>query len=142
MTVFPGVFGGVAGPIAVAQGTVLVPVDNFSTRLETQERAATAELRRGQLVALDLETGELRWQRSLPASLRGPVVISNDLGFATSSDGEVHAFELNSGDRVWSDPLPAPVEGGLAIAGNTLLVRAGIPAEGQPSELLAYRLGD
>lgn len=141
MTVYPGTYGGVAGPLAVNGSTVFVPVVDNATTLEGQETAAGSEEFGGQLVALDLRSGAVSWKKDLPSALFGPVSATNDLVFASSFDGGIHAYLAETGGEVWSEQLPTLAEGGMAIADRTLLVRAGFPQEEGKQDLLAYRLG-
>lgn len=115
----------VVGPIAVSGGTVFVP---------------TGDGRRGFLMALSLSSGRMQWKHGFQSSLSGPVLATNDLVFTTSSDGQVYAFGAKSGEKLWSKRASSAIEGGLAVAGNTLLVRAGIPGSAPGPELVAYRL--
>ncbi|HET8815263.1 MAG TPA: PQQ-binding-like beta-propeller repeat protein [Solirubrobacterales bacterium] len=140
MTVYPGREGGAPGPLAVDGSTVFVPVIDNPTGLDSQEAATLYREPRGELVALNLGTGTVRWKRELASPPYGPVTATNDLVFATASHGEVLAFETAGGDEVWSHSLVSPGEGGLAVIGDTVLVRAGFPSGGPIPELLAYRL--
>jgi outer membrane protein assembly factor BamB len=68
VTVFPGVFGGVETPMAIADGTVYVPVANassdFSGMTVSAPDFATAI---GELDAIDAATGQIQWQADLNA---------------------------------------------------------------------------
>jgi outer membrane protein assembly factor BamB len=141
MTVYPGVFGGVAGPMAVRGSTVFVPVVDWATRLLTQTDAETVDLPVGQLVALDLATGAVRWKKRLPSPPFGPVVATNDLVIADTYDGWMYAFDAASGDELWNEKLPSYAEGGLTVTGDTLLVRDGVFDGEQAPQLVAYRVG-
>jgi outer membrane protein assembly factor BamB len=116
----------VVGPIAAGGGTVFVP---------------TGDGRHGGLQALSVASGTLRWKQSLPVPLAGPVLLTDDVIFATSADGSVYAFAAKSGKKLWSDRASSSGEGGLAIGGRTLLVRVGTPGSEPGPELIAYRLG-
>jgi outer membrane protein assembly factor BamB len=140
MSVFPGAFGGVAGPIAVDDEAIFVPVVDNKTTLDKQEEATISEQFNGQLVALDLRTGTVKWKRRFSKPLYGPVTTTNDLVLATSFGGKVHAFDKVSGGEIWSDDLPSKAEGGLTVSDDTILVRAGFPGEAGVTRLLAYRL--
>jgi len=141
MTVYPGTYGGVAAPLSVQGPTGLVPVVNEGTRLRSQTEAKSVGTPTGELVAVNIGTGAIKWKRRLPAPLFGPTTVTNDLVFATTSDGGLFAFEVGTGEEVWKKRIPMTVEGGMTISGDTLLVRAGAPASEEP-KLLAYRLGD
>ncbi len=141
VTIYPGRYGGVPAPVSVKGATVFVPVVDAATRLVTQSGVEQVGPERGELVALDVTTGTAKWKRRFPAPVFGPVVTTNDLVFADSSDGSIHAFDIDNGKQVWRGSLGAEVEGGMTVAGDTLLARTGIPSSGQTPALLAYRLG-
>lgn len=140
MVVYPGVTGGAAGPIALRGSTVYVPVIDHATQLIGQELAASAVQSWGQLVALDVASGKVRWKQNFDSPLYGPVTLTGDLVFATEFDGTLYAFDASSGKRVWKEKLPSAAEGGLTIAGDTAVARAGDPAGEEVPRLLAYRL--
>jgi alcohol dehydrogenase (cytochrome c) len=139
MTVYPGTFGGVAAAISVQGSTAFVPVVNGPTRLTSQTEAEELGTPTGELVAVDIGTGAIKWKQRFPASLYGPTTVTNDLVFVSTYDGTLAAFEIDSGKEVWREKLPTIVEGGMTITGDTLLVRAGSPQVEVP-KLLAYRL--
>jgi alcohol dehydrogenase (cytochrome c) len=143
MVAYPGLYGGVFGLLSVRGSTLFVPVVNGAVRLLSQTDLKPVGPYRGMLLALDVATGAVRWKKSFPTPAFGPTTTTNDLVFATSLDGVVSAFAVDSGEEVWSKKLPMQTEGGMTVAGDTLLVRSGVP--GQPNEtprLLAYRLAD
>jgi outer membrane protein assembly factor BamB len=141
MLVYPGVYGGVAGSIALEESKILVPVVNSPTRLSSQEGAQVVGTPTGELVALDVATGAVEWKAKFPSPLYGPVLTTNDVVFATRFDGWVYAFDADSGSEIWRDKLPSYAEGGLTAVGDTLLVRAGFPAGEYTPKLVVYRLG-
>jgi len=138
MDVYPGTFGGVAAPFSVAGSMAFVPVVNGGTRVNAQTSFEDLGSPTGELVAVAVGSGEIKWKRKFSTSIIGPTTATNDLVFANTVDGTVYAFEAGSGREVWKRRLPVPVEGGMAIEGDTLLLRAGDPAEAP--ELLSYRL--
>ncbi|HWC49483.1 MAG TPA: PQQ-binding-like beta-propeller repeat protein [Solirubrobacterales bacterium] len=141
VVVYPGVFGGVSGPIAIRGRTVFVPVVDWATRLNTQVSAEMVGVPTGQLVALNLATGAVRWKKRLSSGLFGPVVATNDLVISSTFDGRIYAFNAKNGDEVWSEELAPHAEGGVTVTGNTLLARAGLVDREEVPQLVAYRLG-
>ncbi|HKF81341.1 MAG TPA: PQQ-binding-like beta-propeller repeat protein [Solirubrobacterales bacterium] len=139
MDVYPGTFGGVAAPMSVRGSTVFVPVVNGGTRLLSQTNTESLGTPRGELVAVDIGTGAIKWKRRFPSSLYGPTTTTNDLVFSTTFDGRLFALDADSGKEAWEEDLPVIVEGGMAISGDMLLARAGSAATETP-KLLAYRL--
>ena len=141
-TVFPGLLGGVIAPMATNGSTVFVPVVNhsvsFSNQTEPQESGALT----GELVALDVATGAVRWTRKFSSALFGAATAVNDLVFATTFEGKLYAFNASNGQVAWESQLPAGSNTGVAVDGDTLIAPAGIAvAAGQSPALVAYRLG-
>jgi len=86
----------------------------------------------GELVRLDLATGEIDWSVELDTMPFGAATISNDLLFTTLFDGRLVAHSLDDGSEVWSTQLPAGTNSPVAIAGDWLVTAAGFPqGEGQ-----------
>jgi outer membrane protein assembly factor BamB len=140
-TVYPGLLGGVIAPMATNGSTVFVPVVNhpvsFTSQTEPQESGPST----GELVALDVATGKVRWARKLPSSAFGAVTAVNDLVFTTDFEGTLYALDAATGDTAWESKLPAGTNTGVAVSDDTLLAPAGIAiASGQTPGLVAYRL--
>src|SRR5579875_1907604 len=83
-TVYPGLLGGVIAPMASNGASVFVPVVNHPVTItpsfETQEQGSAT----GEVVALNVETGSVQWDRKLPSPAFGAVTAVNDLAFATA----------------------------------------------------------
>jgi outer membrane protein assembly factor BamB len=142
MTIYPGSLGGVVAPISTNGSMLFVPVVNSPLTLSSQTEKQEPGPYGGELVALDLKTGAIKWKHSLPSPAYGFTTVVNDLVFATSSEGSLYAFDADSGSEVWVNSLPAGTNTGVAIEGDTLVAPAGLPtAEGQVPEIVAYRLG-
>ena len=95
----------------------------------------------GTIVALDVGTGEVKWERQLDQMPFGAMTVSNDLVFTTTFDGKLRAFSTEDGSEVWSSDLGAGTNSPLAIAGDTLVTAAGFPqGAGQEAQLVVYKL--
>jgi len=83
------------------------------------------------------------WRKALPSPNFGCATVANDVVFTVTYNGEVYAFQTKSGARLWSVRAPAGVNACPAVAGNMLIVGAGVLPEGsstaQPA-VVAYRL--
>jgi alcohol dehydrogenase (cytochrome c) len=142
-TVFPGVLGGIPAPIAVDDTTVYAAVNNFGTgwASQTQPIFSSLDEGRGELVAIDLATGAVKWSHPLDRSPYGAATVSNDLVFTTTFDGTVHAVHTRTGREVWRAKLPAASNSPVAIHGDTLLAAGGWPQQpGEKAEIVAFRL--
>jgi outer membrane protein assembly factor BamB len=139
---FPGVLGGVIAPMATDGKMIFVPIVNGSATVTAGGELGGGGEMAGELVAIDAASGEIQWQQEFTSAAFGAPTVVNDLVFATSFEGGVYAFEADSGNEVWTAALPAGVNTNVSIAGDTVVVPAGIAsAEGQAPSLVAYRLG-
>jgi outer membrane protein assembly factor BamB len=140
-TVYPGLLGGVIAPMSTNGSTVFVPVVNHSVTItsqtETQERGGLA----GELVALSVSTGAVRWKHKLAGAAFGATTAVNDVVFATAFTGELYAFDASSGNVLWETQLPAGTNTGVSVSGDTLIAPAGLAVQsGQTPEITAYHL--
>lgn len=78
----------------------------------------------GELVALDMTTGDVKWRRPMGASqqhgffmpdswgsptIGGPAVTAGNIVFiGASMDAKVRAYSLETGEELWSDQVEAP----------------------------------
>jgi len=137
--VYPGYFGGVETPMAYADGTVYVPyvdlyVNYTGSELVDSQNFAEAK---GGLVAIDVETGKILWDKKLGSLNVGGATVVNDLVFTATFNGTIYAFRRDSGEEVWQYRAPAGVNAWPAVANDTIIWPCA--ASGEPS-LLALRL--
>jgi len=85
----------------------------------------------GELVALDMHTGKVKWRRPVGASqqygffmpeswgsptIGGPAITAGGLVFiGASMDSKVRAYSLETGEELWSDQAQAPVVANPAV---------------------------
>ncbi|HET7590154.1 MAG TPA: PQQ-binding-like beta-propeller repeat protein [Solirubrobacterales bacterium] len=140
--VFPGELGGVIAPIASDGKTLYVPVVNHSMTVRSGSEISEESAATGEVVAIDIKTGKIKWKRELEQPAYGATIVVNDLVFATTADGVIHALKTGTGGEVWQAALPAGTNAGVMVSGDMLLAPAGLPlAEGQKAMLVAYKLG-
>lgn len=144
-TYYPGIYGGVETNMALAGGTIYVPVVNLAAtfKSKTQKLATNAPFGSGtgEMVALSLATGKVLWDRKLPKSPYGDATVTNDLVFTTTLDGKVIAFNRRTGATVWQKQLRAGTNTAVAVNGDTLITVASFPqGNGQKPEIVAYSL--
>jgi outer membrane protein assembly factor BamB len=140
--VFPGELGGVLSPMATNGKTLYVPVINHSMTVNSGSEITEESTANGELVAIDLATGKVKWNAEFEGPAYGAANVVNDLVFVTSAEGIVHAFDAETGGEVWNVSLPAGTNAGVTVSGDTMLAPAGLPvAEGQQPSLVAFRLG-
>jgi outer membrane protein assembly factor BamB len=140
-TVYPGALGGVIAPMATDGSSVFVPVVNHPVTITSQTAKQESGPASGELVALDLATGALRWARRFPSPALGAATVVNDVVFVTTFDGTLYALDSATGEPLWQSHLSAGSNTGVAVSGRTLLAPAGAAlASGQEPELEAFRL--
>jgi outer membrane protein assembly factor BamB len=141
-TVYPGELGGVIAPMASNGSTVFAPVVNLPATFSAQSgHPNEGPEESGELVALDVATGKVKWTHQFSAPAFGAATVVNDLVFVATVDGKLYAFNSGTGAIVWESELPAGTISGPAVEGNTLVIGAGKPSESQEAALVAYRLG-
>jgi outer membrane protein assembly factor BamB len=143
LELYPGALGGIAAPGAVDRTTTYVAVNNLSMTWESQSTPSVPPLTdgRGELVALDLASGRIKWSHPLDASPYGGTSLTNDVVFTTTFDGVVHAHDTRTGKSVWRAKLPGTTNSPVAISGDTVLAASGWPQNAQEkAEIVAYRL--
>lgn len=145
-TYYPGFLGGVETNMAVAEGMAFVPINDLPSTFKTlSEPAATSEppsTGKGELVAVDLETGEIAWETKLPSSAYGDATYSEGVVFTTLFDGEIVAVEAATGKELWKAQMPAGSNAPVAIDGEYVITAAGYPeGKGAQAAVVAYKLG-
>src|SRR5262249_5506537 len=121
VSLLPGWHGGNETQMALAGGTVYVPVNELAVTWNSQTRGTDAEqatAARGELVALDVATGRVRWQRRLPESPYGAATVTNDVVFTTTFDGAVWAIDAHTGAVRWHARLGAATNAPVGVAGD------------------------
>ena len=130
LTILPGSFGGVLTNLALADGTVYVvtcdlPLTYTSLTEPVPTKAAGAAT--GEVEALNLATGKVRWDTKVPQLPLGAATVSNDLVFTTLYNGALIALDRGTGAIIYHRQLPTSTNAPIAIAGNTVIVPAGGP---------------
>jgi outer membrane protein assembly factor BamB len=143
--VFPGIFGGVETPMALAEGRLFVPWLNFPTRASATGIAGglgNFKAGTGGLTAIDPGTGKVLWQNKLPSEDFGAATVANDVVFTSTYAGTIYAFDTKTGKTLWTTKAPAGINSFPAIAGDTLLVGAGGPGffKNPQYQIVAYSL--
>lgn len=142
-TVEPGVLGGMPAPIAVDGTTIYAAVNNYSATWNQQTPPPTTPATSsGEIVAVDLVTGKVKWEHQFTNTPYGGTSIVNDVVFTTTFDGVVHALNARTGDEVWQATLPAVSNAPVAISGEYVFSAGAWPqTAGQSAQIVAYKLG-
>jgi len=143
ITVLPGILGGVETQMAVSDGVVYAPIVNVPVLFHTQTKFDLQLTKgTGEMVALNVADGSVKWQAKFAQPAYGAATVSNDLVFTTTFEGKLIALNKNTGEVVWQKQLPAGTNAPLAIVDDTLVTAASFPqAAGQKAEIIAFRIG-
>jgi outer membrane protein assembly factor BamB len=144
--VCPGILGGVLTPMAYSSGRVYVPVVDLCFRGSAiaYEPLNHVDPRtgRGELVALDARTGRRVWTRRFPQPDFGCATAGRGIVFTSTFDGTVYGLDARNGSTIWRARTGAGINACPALAGDKLLVAAGVPLPGRRAyELVAYGPG-
>jgi outer membrane protein assembly factor BamB len=109
-----------AAPVVVNS---FVLIAGSSVRLDPKQVTAAS----GEVAALDLQSGEIKWRRELPAGVvsRGAIARAggsenSDLVIYTATDGKVRGFNVRNGDQIWAYDSGNPLFAGAVVAGDTV----------------------
>jgi glucose dehydrogenase len=141
----PGALGGVETDMALAGNTVYVATLNvtFTITSADQVNGVPSASTGSELEALNLATGKVEWDTTVPDLPLGAMTVANNLVFTTLYNGTLIAANRYTGAIVYQQKLPTSANAPIAIAGNTVLVPAGGPTVstgGGNPQLVAYSL--
>ncbi len=102
-------------------------VDGLETDLQRHGESAIGVTSGGDLIALDLTRGEVRWRFTPPGSTgrrdrRSTPALLAERVFYGASDGRVYALAAESGEQLWDRDLGSPVSTPVRAIGEHLLV--------------------
>ncbi len=102
-----------AGP-TVAGNLVLVGCGSIRFDPKQVDKA------KGEVVAVDLESGTIKWQKELAGGIVAPIAVKDQLAVFTATDGKVRAWEVATGAEKWTYEAKAPMFAGPALAGGAV----------------------
>ena len=146
----PGVFGGVESQLATNGSTVFAAVNNLAvpmsvTGVTESSSAFEASIAKatGEMVAVNQDTGKIEWDVKLPSSPYGAATVTNNVVFTTTYSGDLYAFNAATGATLLKTPLSAGSNAPVTIAGDYVIVGAGVPSlsKSQHELIIAYKLG-
>ncbi len=143
ITLLPGILGGVETQMAVEDGVVYAPIVDLPTVFTAQNKFDLQIPKgTGEMVALNVSDGSVKWKRDFSQPAYGAATVSNDLVFTTTFDGKLIALDRDNGNVVWEKQLPAGTNATVAIVGDTLITAASFPqSKDQRPVIIAYRIG-
>jgi outer membrane protein assembly factor BamB len=100
-----------AGPTAAGE---LVLVGTSSIRFDPKLIPEA----KGELVASDLKTGDIKWAKPVPGGVVSSVGVKESLAVFAATDGKVRAWDVVTGQEKWSYDAKAPLFAAPALAGD------------------------
>jgi outer membrane protein assembly factor BamB len=103
------------GGATVAGDLAIVPGSSIGYYLK-QLRGA-----RGDLTALDIKTGDVKWRKEISTGgVLGCVAVADGLAICTATDGKVRAFKVADGERAWLYDAKSPMFAPPAVVGGVV----------------------
>ena len=93
-----------------------VVVGCSSIRLDAKAVAGAA----GEVVAVELDTGQVKWRRGVPGGVLSSVAVRAGLAVFTATDGKVRAWDAFTGQERWTYDAGAPFFAGPAVTDRTV----------------------
>lgn len=147
------------GLVAASRGGVVTRFDGGATvwatnlkeaitsgvAIDDAQSVAIVGTRSGQVTAIDVATGEIRWQRTLPSASLTPALVHSGFVLLSANNNVVYALDLATGALAWQYTTQSPtvtvrgaakplkLDANLAIIGaadgrvHALEVRSGTP---------------
>jgi len=75
---------------------------------------------KGEVVAVNIENGQVLWRKDLPGGVLSSVAVSNGFAVTTATDGMVRAWSVANGEEKWSYPAGAPFFAGPAVVAGVI----------------------
>jgi outer membrane protein assembly factor BamB len=152
VTVYPGFWGGVETPGALAEGTLYFLTNNLptpytATAWQSDDASQTVQNHEGrtpldrgtsELVALDAASGRELWSHPFRQIGFGGATVVNDLVLTATYDGTIYALRRDDGSVAWRGYAGAGIIGWPAVAGDSIVWPAGL---GRDPALVALTLG-
>lgn len=139
--VFPGLFGGVLTPPAVARGTVYVATLNAPSMHEPDREnffgGAPLGVMPGQVVAIDARDGSIAWDTQIDGDPLGGALVVGDLVFTGTFQGSIVVLDRRRGTIVRTIDAGGGINGWPAATADTIVWPIG---QADPPALVAYRI--
>jgi outer membrane protein assembly factor BamB len=75
---------------------------------------------RGKVVAVELDTGKVKWRQEVPGGVLSAVAVRAGLAIFTATDGKVRAWDAFTGQEKWAYDAKAPFFAGVAVTDTTV----------------------
>jgi polyvinyl alcohol dehydrogenase (cytochrome) len=104
-----------------------------------RSRGIGARITTSVLMAMDPATGDVLWERQLPAWVWGPITIAGDVGFV-SADNTLQAFDVTTGEKLAEVETEGTIASGASIADGRVYFGSGLAYLGTTNGTKLYAL--
>jgi polyvinyl alcohol dehydrogenase (cytochrome) len=104
-----------------------------------RSRGIGARITTSVLMAMDPATGDVLWERQLPAWVWGPITIAGDVGFV-SADNTLQAFDVTTGEKLATIETEGTIASGASIAAGRVYFGSGLAYFGTTNGTRLYAL--
>jgi len=84
--------------------------------------AKLASQGKGEVVAVQLADGAVKWRRDLPGGIVSSIAVHSGLAIFTATDGRVRGWDVATGQEKWSYDAKSPMFAPPAVAGDRVYV--------------------
>jgi outer membrane protein assembly factor BamB len=146
LTVEPGDLGGVESQLASNGSTVFAAINDLALKytgpaFEQSTFVGGLGGAKGEMVAINQNTGKILWDHHFAHSAYGAVSVTNDVAFTTTFDGTLWGLNTKTGKVVFHRKLSSGTNAPVTVDGN-MVISAGsfVLGKGQKAEIEAYTL--
>lgn len=82
------------------------PSKSLTAGVTVGEGVVLVANQKGQLLALDAQTGQTLWQQQLTAAVLSPSLVLQSRAITTANDGTVYAHDVQNGQLIWTFRIP------------------------------------
>jgi polyvinyl alcohol dehydrogenase (cytochrome) len=104
-----------------------------------RSRGIAAPVTTSVLMAMDPATGDVFWERQLPAWVWGPITIAGDVGLVCA-DNTIQAFDVRTGEKLAQIETEGTIASGASIAGGRVYFGSGLAYLGTTNGTKVYAL--
>jgi outer membrane protein assembly factor BamB len=148
--VSPGAFGGVESQLASDGSTTFAAVNNLEMTFKSESGPYFPSIQAldtalidatGEMVAINQDTGKVKWDDQLPATPYGAADVTNNVVFTTTFDGYLYAFNADTGAVLFKTPMSARTNAPVTVDGDYVIAGAGLASGSEQPLIIAYKLG-
>jgi outer membrane protein assembly factor BamB len=143
ITAEPGDLGGIESQLASNGTRVFAAINDLAVKYTAKGQTFLGGLggAKGEMVAINQNTGKIIWDHHFKHSAYGAVSVTNNVAFTTTYDGTLWALSTTTGRVLWSKKLAAGTNAPVTIDGNIVITAASfVQGKNQKAEIQTFYL--